>query len=219
MSRGDDDNGYDDHSDDDGSDDSPSASSGSDDSEDETSRSSSDQDDERGRGKGRGRGRGRSDDDLNEIVSSDNSGDDREDYSHRATASSKRDSLTGQDGIGDVFGWSSTGQSRLIRKGSLNFDTITNFESELDAIDAPGDGFKGELTGVSGSLKKLTAGQLQSRFGSRDDLPAGQVISFEVKGFDGRFLLLNDDRDGFQHKSDAVIFLKNVDSSAGITIV
>lgn len=173
----------------------------------------------RGRSKGDGKGRGRegnpsragSDDGLNpvEVVS-------RGDGSFQATATPGRDLLSGVTTDAAVFfTWNSLSDSLL--KGSRRsvlIDKVIGFTSGVDGIDVPSS-INAEailaISSLSGRTEKLVAGQINAKGVGADRFSANSVAAFTCKGFDGTYLVLNDNRNGYQQNSDGLIFLEGYD--------
>jgi protein involved in ribonucleotide reduction len=131
----------------------------------------------------------------------------------RGTA--QRDELTGVGDQRDVFRWNRLDHSLLRR-----YDTITNFEAD-DRIRIGSTRYRATVKNSSGVVNRLNAKQINKAL-DRRQFAADSVAAFRQRGVSGTFLVINDDRAGFQAGSDAVIRLAgfNVNhSSASIAVV
>jgi hypothetical protein len=131
----------------------------------------------------------------------------------RGTA--QRDELTGVGDQRDVFRWNRLDHSLLRR-----YDTITNFEAD-DRIRIGSTRYRATVKNSSGVVNRLNAKQINKAL-DRRQFAADSVAAFRQRGVSGTFLVINDDRAGFQAGSDAVIRLVgfNVNhSSASIAVV
>jgi hypothetical protein len=130
-------------------------------------------------------------------------------------ATSQRDRLTGINKKRDQFTFSRREHSLLAK-----YDTITNFE-QLDRISIKGTRYRATLQETSGNrIRKLNAKQINKALGGRQFNP-NEAAAFQVRGFKGTFIALNDRRSGFQAKSDSLIFLQdfNIDRGNQVTII
>lgn len=119
-----------------------------------------------------------------------------------------------------AYRWSSLQDSSLKgpRRSEL-WDVVTNYR-DGDQIDAPDTITTREITETSGSIRKLNPGQINSKGVGGEAFEANTARSFLYAGpnkglQNGVFLVLNDGRPGYQHRTDAVIFLEGFSFGAG----
>jgi len=118
------------------------------------------------------------------------------------TATAQRDRLTGIAKKRDTFTLSRRPHSRL-----SNYDTITNFE-RVDRLRVNGTAYRSTIRGFNGSpIPRLNATGINKVLGGRQ-FRANTAGAFQVRGMNGTFIALNDNRPGFQAARDAIIFLQ-----------
>ncbi len=118
------------------------------------------------------------------------------------TATAQRDRLTGIAKRRDTFTFSRRPDSRL-----SNYDTITNFE-RVDRLRVRGISYRSTIRSFNGSpIRRLNATGINKVLGRRQ-FRANTAGAFQVRGMNGTFIALNDNRRGFQAASDAIIFLQ-----------
>jgi len=115
-------------------------------------------------------------------------------------ATSQFDRLTGARGEADLFRWQRLGHSR-----ALKADVITNYEPE-DQLVFQGLRFNTSLDSSLGRIAEPSRTQLQALL-SKQALPAGSARAFEVQGFAGTYVAMNDQRPGFNFRKDALVWL------------
>ena len=120
------------------------------------------------------------------------------------------------------YAWNKAGHSLLSKKGSAMWDSVFNFDAEVDSLKGPSKKNKDTITDSSGTLKEaahLNQGLINKILGNKD-FSAHDVGAFECKGFKGTFVVFNDGKAGFQESKDALVFLDGVDlASQSIEIV
>ncbi|MFO7629313.1 MAG: bluetail domain-containing putative surface protein, partial [Prochlorococcaceae cyanobacterium] len=112
-----------------------------------------------------------------------------------------------------IYRWTTLGDSVL--KGprrSVRWDVVTNYQAG-DQIDAPESIIPENISQASGSIRKLNPGQINSKGVGGEAFEANTARAFLYTGSNkglqnGVFLVLNDGRAGYQHRSDALIFLQ-----------
>jgi hypothetical protein len=129
-----------------------------------------------------------------------------------------KDTLTGISASSDIYLLPQLSTSLLGTASDATYDTITNFEA-IDKIQLSGQAYNASLTASSGTASGLDPSQLN------DVLPASWVantaLAFNVTGFSGTFVALNNNVAGFQSDQDAILFLSsyNLSSSNPIGIL
>ena len=116
------------------------------------------------------------------------------------TGSALRDLLTGVDKQRDIFRWDRLDHSLLNR-----YDTITNFESN-DRISIGRTRYQATVKRSSGLVENLDRLEINEILG-RSNFAADSIAAIRQRGLSGTFLVINDDRPGFQAATDAVIYL------------
>jgi hypothetical protein len=93
--------------------------------------------------------------------------------------------------------------SLLAQAAAPTYDTITNFEAG-DKLHVMGLTYNVNLTTSSGTAAGLAPSQLTTIITAT--LAANTASSFEVTGFNGTFVALNDNNAGFQSDQHAILF-------------
>jgi hypothetical protein len=133
-------------------------------------------------------------------------------------ATKKRDRLTGVAKHSNTFSYEKNSLSIL-----KNYDTITNYVT-TDAIDSPfvkSGSIVIDLGTPCEKIRSLSAKAISKQCLTKENFKAGQAGAFTVEGLNGTFLVLNDNKDGFQANSDAVIFLAGfqISGTSSINVV
>lgn len=120
-----------------------------------------------------------------------------------------------------VYRWESLGDSVLKgpRRSEL-WDVVTDFNGAADQIDAPDSITTTEITESSGSIKKLNAGQINAKGLGGDEFKADTARAFLYAGpnkelQNGVFVVFNDSRPGYQHRTDSLIFVRGFSFEGG----
>jgi Ca2+-binding RTX toxin-like protein len=105
----------------------------------------------------------------------------------------------------DLFAYNSLSEARL---GTGNtFDVITDFNTR-DRILAPLSVETDRIASSIGNITSLSESSITGLLGSAS-FAANSVAAFTASGRLGKFIAMNDGRDGFQAESDAILFLQN----------
>lgn len=114
-----------------------------------------------------------------------------------------------------VYRWSALGDSTLKKgpRNQPNWDVVTQYQ-QGDWLDAPDSITTTQITQATGSVRKLNAGQIQAKGVGGKAFAAHTAVAFTYNGpntayRNGMFVVLNDGRAGYQHKTDALIFLQD----------
>jgi hypothetical protein len=121
--------------------------------------------------------------------------------------SATRDTLTGIISQSDNFSWQTLSQSILSA-----YDTVSNYEA-ADRIVMASFATPTTLLSSKGSLTALNASNISALLNDAA-FPAASAAAFTVIGSNGTFVAINDTTAGFQHTTDAIIFLASYALSA-----
>jgi len=111
-----------------------------------------------------------------------------------------KDTLTGGGGV-DTFIYSARNESLL-----SGFDVITDYASG-ELISCYFETRGNRITSSRGTLDALNESSIQQLLDPT--FQAHTVDAFQVKGYNGCFVAINDNRDGFQAATDSIIHLSN----------
>jgi len=111
-----------------------------------------------------------------------------------------KDTLTGGGGF-DTYVYKSLQDSLL-----PSFDVITDYGPGDKILFGPRSKVNTSLKSSVGAAKELNERSIQSLLTTKRFM-ANQAAALTIAGYKGTFLALNDDRDGFQSDSDALIHL------------
>jgi hypothetical protein len=120
------------------------------------------------------------------------------------------DILTGISSSSDIYLLPQLSSSLLGSSTSHTYDTITSFEA-IDKLQVSGRAYNARLTASSGTAAGLDPTQLAAVL--PDSWAANTARSFQVSGFSGTFVALNDNIAGFQSNQDAILFLSGYNPS------
>jgi hypothetical protein len=130
-------------------------------------------------------------------------------------ATKKTDELTGAANYSNTFEYSKNSFSLL-----KSYDTITNYAT-TDAIDSPfvkSGQIAIDLDTICENISSLSAKSIAKQCLTKETFKAGNAGAFTASGYNGTFVVLNDNRDGFQAGTDAVIFLAGYQLSSTTSV-
>ena len=135
----------------------------------------------------------------------------REPGAYEALATPIRDRLTGATGEdATFFKWANLTDSLL--KGTGNrvlIDEVVGFTTLKDGLDAPDSITTQEINNLSGNVRKLDAGLINSKGVGGVAFAPNTAAAFTCNNVAGVYVVFNDGRPGYQQASDTLIYLKD----------
>ena len=146
---------------------------------------------------------------------------------YEGLATTQPDKLTGlfnNAKVKTTYTWANLTDSLLTVHGRPGYDIVENFttsnaEGGSDELRAPQTITTDSITFSNGNIRKLNAGQINAKVLTKTNFLANSAAAFTCSGFDGMFVAFNDARDGYQQKTDTLLFLQGYNINSGPLVV